>query len=92
MRAGRAIRQAVIARLEAEVPALTGVYDRATESEVYPYVSLGPSFWNDESVECIEARSYTLQIDVWCTDGKGKPRMSWTMSRPRSTAGWIRTR
>ena len=71
MRAGRAIRQAVIARLEAVVPALSGVYDRATESENYPYVSLGPSYWSDESVECIEARSYTLQVDVWCTDGKG---------------------
>lgn len=65
MRAGRTLRQIVRARIIAQVPALTGVYDRATESAKYPYVTLGASDWSDESVECIEARRITLQIDVW---------------------------
>ena len=65
MRAGRILRQIVIARIKDQVPALTGVFDRATEGTVYPYASMGPSDWVDESVECIKARSVSLQIDVW---------------------------
>ncbi|WP_323008934.1 DUF3168 domain-containing protein [Paracoccus sp. (in: a-proteobacteria)] len=65
MRSGRALRQIVRSRILAQVPALTGVYDRATESAVYPYATLGVSYWTDDSVECIEAREVTLQIDVW---------------------------
>lgn len=65
MRSGRALRQIVIARIRDQVPALTGVYDRATESAVYPYATLGPSYWTDESVECVKARGITLQVDIW---------------------------
>ena len=65
MRAGRALRQIVRARITAQVPALTGVYDVAKESAVYPYATLGASYWTDGSVECIEAREITLQIDLW---------------------------
>nr|WP_010400147.1 DUF3168 domain-containing protein [Paracoccus sp. TRP] len=65
MRAGRILRQVVRARMLDQVPGLTGVYDRATESAVYPYATLGVSYWTDGSVECIEAREVTLQIDVW---------------------------
>lgn len=66
MRAGRALRQIVIAQIEAEVSALAGrVFDQATADADYPYASLGPSYWNDRSVACIESRLYTLQIDVW---------------------------
>lgn len=66
MRAGRTLRQIVIARIAAQVPALGGrIYDRATEGTVYPFASMGPSDWVDESVECIKARSIVLQIDVW---------------------------
>lgn len=71
MRAGRILRQIVIARISDQVPALTGVYDRATESRVYPYVTLGPSYWTDDSAECIEAREITLQVDLWAEAGKG---------------------
>ena len=28
------------------------------------YATLGPSYWSDTSVQCIEAREVTLQIDV----------------------------
>lgn len=65
MRAGRVLRQIVRARILDQVPGLTGVYDRATESAVYPYATLGVSYWTDDSVECIEAREITLQIDLW---------------------------
>lgn len=66
MRSGRTLRQIVIARIIAQVPALGGrIYDRATEGTVYPFASMGPSDWVDESVECIKARSVSLQIDVW---------------------------
>ena len=66
MRAGRVLRQIVIARIKAQVPDLGGrVYDKATEGTVYPYASMGPSYWNDASVACVKARLQTLQIDVW---------------------------
>lgn len=66
MRAGRILRQIVIARIKDQVPDVGGqVYDRATEAAQAPYVTLGPSDWVDESVECIKARSISLQIDVW---------------------------
>lgn len=66
MRAGRTLRKLVMDRIIAQVPALGGrVYDRATEGTVYPFASMGPSDWVDESVECIKARSVSLQIDVW---------------------------
>lgn len=70
MRAGRAIRKAVLDRIITQVPDLEGrAYNRATKTATYPYVTLGPSHWSDVSVECIEARSYTLQVDVWCSNG-----------------------
>lgn len=70
MRIGRNLRRAVLSRLIAEVPALAGrAYDRATETDDHPYVTLGPSYWTDASVQCIPARSMTLQIDVWCSSG-----------------------
>ena len=66
MRAGRTLRKIVMDRIIAQVPALGGrVYDKATEGTNYPFASMGPSDWVDESVECIKARSISLQIDVW---------------------------
>lgn len=66
MRAGRELRRLIIARIEAEVPALAGaVYDKATEGTAYPYVTMGPSYRGPRDVECIKARLITLQIDVW---------------------------
>ena len=66
MRAGRQLRKIVMDRIIAQVPALGGrVYDRATETASHPYVTIGPSYWNDASVQCVKARLQTLQIDVW---------------------------
>lgn len=66
MRSGRTLRQLVMARLIEQVPDLGGrVYDRAMETTPYPYATLGPSYWIDDSAECIAARSQTVQVDLW---------------------------
>ena len=65
MRAGRVLRQIVIARIADQVPALTAVVDRATEGTIYPFASMGPSNWIPADAECIVARDYSLQIDIW---------------------------
>lgn len=66
MKAGRALRRLIIARLIAAVPVLGGrVYDKATETVPYPYATMGPSSWFGDDADCIEGRAYSLQIDVW---------------------------
>lgn len=75
MRTGRALRRLVQDRILAEVPAFDGrVYDKAAEDTDYPYVTLGPSYWLDASVECILGRRWTVQVDIWAsgTEGSGK--------------------
>lgn len=72
MRAGRALRRIIMDRLIAQVPALAGrVFDRAAETTAYPYATLGPSYWTDDSSECIRARVQTVQVDVWGNAAKG---------------------
>lgn len=73
MRAGRRLRQLVIARIEDQVAALAGqVFDQAIDSTAYPYATMGPSYWNDTSVTCVQARTMTLQVDLWHSqDSKG---------------------
>lgn len=41
------------------------VYDRVPESRTFPYVSFGSSDIVDDSAECIEAETHTIQLDVW---------------------------
>tara|TARA_Y100001951_G_scaffold105340_2_gene122096 strand:+ start:2839 stop:3231 length:393 start_codon:yes stop_codon:yes gene_type:complete len=66
MRAGRELRRIIMDRIMAEVPGLAGrVYDKAAEDTPYPYATLGPSYWNDESTDCFAARSIVVQVDVW---------------------------
>ncbi|QEU08767.1 DUF3168 domain-containing protein [Paracoccus yeei] len=66
MKAGRTLRQIVSDRIIDQVPELGGrLYDRPTKTAVHPYATLGPSYWSDSSVQCIEAREITLQIDIW---------------------------
>lgn len=66
MRSGRVLRQIVMNRIIAQVPALGGrVYDKATEDVAYPYATMGPSYWTDDSTSCFEGREITLQVDVW---------------------------
>lgn len=66
MKSGRALRKAIISRVSSQVTALgSRVYDRATETTPPPYATLGPSYWIDDSADCIEGRAWTGQIDVW---------------------------
>ncbi|WP_294932188.1 DUF3168 domain-containing protein [uncultured Paracoccus sp.] len=72
MRAGAALRRAVAGRLVAEVPDLGGrVWDRSSKGDILPYVTLGPSYWSDASVQCVAVRAITLQVDVWCSGAAG---------------------
>lgn len=70
MRAGRELRRAVCTHLIREVTLIEGrAFDRAVRENVHPYVTLGPSYWTDDSAECIRGRTITLQVDVWCSGG-----------------------
>ena len=72
MRAGRALRRIIMDRLIEQVPEVAGrVYDRAIEATQHPYITLGPSYWTDDSAECIQARSQTVQVDIWHDSNKG---------------------
>ena len=74
MRFGRAFRQALIARLDASVPALAGrVYDKAPDGVGVPYCTLGPSDFSDRSPTCLGLLPYAIQIDLWDRDSsKGR--------------------
>lgn len=66
MRAGRVLRQIIIARIKDQVPALGGrVLDKAVEGTAFPYATMGPSYWIDDVAECVLAREVTIQVDVW---------------------------
>lgn len=64
MRAGRILRQIVIARLRDQIPGVP-VVDKPTQKTPLPYIVLGPSYWVSADAECIEAREVTLQIDAY---------------------------
>lgn len=64
MRAGRILRQIVIARLRDQIPGVP-VVDKPTQKTPMPYIVLGPSYWVSADAECIEAREVTLQIDAY---------------------------
>lgn len=91
MRAGRILRQIVRARILDQVPGLTGVYDRATDSTAFPYATLGASYWTDDSVECIEAREITLQIDLWHSQSNKGVAEDLTDDIATALRGWADT-
>ena len=65
------LQRVIVARLKSAVPAVSGrVYDGPSETAQMPYVSIGTRYFTPDDVECIRARSETLQIDVW---GASKP-------------------
>lgn len=64
MRAGRTLRQIVIARIADQVPALTAVVDNATEGTAYPFASMGPSI-GSPLMRSHRGRDYSLQISIW---------------------------
>lgn len=66
MRVGRALRRLVIARIENQVADLGGrVFDQATVEIDYPYCTLGPSDWTKLDADCIDGKSWSLQVDIW---------------------------
>ena len=67
------LQRVIVARLKAAVPAVAGrVYDNPPETAVMPHISIGPSYWSDDSAECIRARVETVQIDVWASNRPDK--------------------
>ena len=91
MRAGRVLRQIIIARIADQVPSLTAVVDRATEGTAHPYATLGASYWTDDSVECIEAREITLQIDLWHSQSNKGVAEDLTDDIATALRGWADT-
>lgn len=92
MRAGRALRQIIRARIMAQVPGFAGrVYDRATEGTSYPYVTMGPSNWISDDSECVQARLVTQQIDVWHSASNKGILEDLTDDVAEALAGWADT-
>ena len=66
MRAGSILRQIIQDRIIATVPEVAGrVYDKTSEADPFPNVTMGPSYWTAQDADCIEGRLWTCQIDVW---------------------------
>ena len=62
------LQRVIVARLKAAVPAVAGrVYDGPREDAQMPYISIGASYWSDDSAECITARRETVQVDIWAS-------------------------
>lgn len=62
------LQRVIVARLKAAVPSVAGrVYDSPPETAPMPYISIGPSYWNDDSAECIRARTETVHVDIWAS-------------------------
>jgi hypothetical protein len=67
------LRNEVYATMNAYAPlrALAQVYDEVpqglAESRL-PYVSLGPSIYTIEQIDCIEGGEIMLQVDAWSND------------------------
>ena len=67
------LQRVIVARLKAAVPSVAGrVYDTPPETAQMPYISIGPSYWNDDSAECISARVETVQVDIWASNRPDK--------------------
>lgn len=67
------LQRVIVARLKAAAPSVAGrVYDNPPETAPMPYISIGPSYWSDDSAECIRARVETVQIDVWASNRPDK--------------------
>jgi hypothetical protein len=79
------IQGAIIARLKATaaVTALVAsrVYDEPPQDQngnvaraTYPYVSMGPSNFQAEQIDCVEGGEFMIQIDAWSME-PGQPEV-----------------
>lgn len=67
------LQRLIVARLKAAVPSVAGrVFDGPPETAQMPFISIGPSYWTDDSAECIRSRTETVQIDVWASSRPDK--------------------
>ena len=62
----------ILARIrnDASVKALIGtnkVFDAVQASSVEPYISLGPTSYDEEYADCIRGGEFMVQIDCWST-------------------------
>lgn len=88
----RRLGQIVLARIGAQVPELGGrVYDKATETAVFPYATLGPIYGVEEDVECIEADDWTVQIDLWDRKSNKLKMAELAQKVRRALKGWADT-
>ncbi|AVO36600.1 DUF3168 domain-containing protein [Pukyongiella litopenaei] len=61
---------------DAGVAALIGdrIYDGRPETSAFPCITFGPSDSDPEDMECVNARTETVQLDVWARDqGRMRP-------------------
>ena len=63
------LQRVIVARLKAAVPSVAGrVYDRRPpESAIMPYVRVGNAYGFDDSAECIDGESVTIQLDIFAS-------------------------
>lgn len=50
----------------------TRVVDPPRLDEQAPYISFGPSDWQEDDAECITGRVETIQLDIWSTEQDGQ--------------------
>lgn len=76
MTVSNALQAAIYARLTTYAPlvALIGVkvYDMPGKDAVYPFASFGPMDSVPDEIECVEAETQTLQIDIWSAAQDGQ--------------------
>ena len=84
------LQRVIVARLKAAVPAVAGrVYDGPREDAQMPYISIGASYWTDDSAECIRARVETVQVDVWASNRPDKSACKVALDEAaRAIDGW----
>lgn len=88
----RRLGQIILARIGTQVPELGGrVYDKATETAVFPYVTLGPIYGAEADVECIEADDWTVQIDLWDRKSNKLKTAELAQKVRRALKGWADT-
>lgn len=71
-----ALQRLIFQRLTSFTPLValigTRVVDPPRVDEVTPYVSFGPSDWQEDDADCIVGRVETIQLDIWSTAQDGQ--------------------
>ncbi|OWJ78418.1 DUF3168 domain-containing protein [Haematobacter genomosp. 1] len=70
-----ALQTLILQRLTTFAPLVSlgvRVCDPPRAKEVPPYISFGPSDWQEDDADCIDGRVETIQIDVWSSAQDGQ--------------------